>query len=50
MVVDYTPSTLPDDMRATLASFGQDMFRLRVREDGQGTTRAVNRYEGETRG
>lgn len=49
MVVDYTPSTLPKAMRGAMESFG-NMWAWRVRNDGHGTTRAVNTYDGEVRG
>lgn len=47
MIVDYVD--LPAQMEEKLKSFG-DMWRYRRRTDGNGTTRAVNRYNGEKRG
>jgi len=49
MIVDYTPDTMPLCMLETLENFGKDMWEFRVRQDGHGTTRAVNRYDGEKR-
>lgn len=48
MIVDYTPETLPAEMEEKLRSFG-DMWHFRKRTDGHGTTRAVNRYDGQKR-
>ncbi|BEJ15674.1 hypothetical protein CspHIS471_0502790 [Cutaneotrichosporon sp. HIS471] len=50
MIVDYTPETLPASMKAQLESYGTDMWAWRERHDGAGTTRAVNRYNGQVRG
>lgn len=44
MIVDYTPETLPDHMRAQLEHFGSEMWWFRIRDDGHPTCRAVNRY------
>jgi hypothetical protein len=49
MIIDYTPATLPDHMRAALEHYGADMWSFRARDDGHETTRAVNRYTGDTR-
>ncbi|WVW84663.1 hypothetical protein I302_106697 [Kwoniella bestiolae CBS 10118] len=50
MIIDYTPSTLPQKMRDTLNEYGQEMWVFRERGDGHPTARAVNRYNGQTRG
>lgn len=49
MIIDYTPATLPDTMCAALDHYGPDMWCFRARDDGHETTRAVNRYTGDTR-
>lgn len=49
MIVDYTPETLPAAMRSALEAYGEDMWFFRERTDGQATTKAVNRYRGDTR-
>jgi hypothetical protein len=49
MIVDYTAETLPPSMRTALESYGEDLWFFRERTDGHGTTRAVNRYRGDTR-
>lgn len=48
MIVDYTPESLPKDMKARLESYG-DMWDFRLRQDGKPTTRAVNKYKGQVR-
>lgn len=50
MIVDYTPSTFPRALRDALESYGNEMWAFRERTDGLPTARAVNRYDGETRG
>ncbi|WVQ82954.1 hypothetical protein IAT38_005090 [Cryptococcus sp. DSM 104549] len=50
MIADYTPESLPEDMQATLKTFGPEMWAFRERTDGHPTARAVNRYRGEVRG
>lgn len=50
MIVDYTPSTFPRALKDALESYGNEMWAFRERTDGLPTARAVNRYDGETRG
>ncbi|OXG83439.1 hypothetical protein C349_03002 [Cryptococcus neoformans var. grubii Br795] len=50
MIVDYTPSTFPQALKDALESYGNEMWAFRERTDGLPTARAVNRYDGETRG
>ncbi|WWD18480.1 hypothetical protein CI109_102932 [Kwoniella shandongensis] len=50
MVVDYTPSTLPEEIKDQLKSYGEELWAFRERQDGHPTARAVNRYKGQTRG
>lgn len=50
MIVDYTPGTMPPAMRSRLAQYGPEMYCFRLRDDGDPTARAVNRYKGEERG
>jgi hypothetical protein len=49
MIIDYTPETLPRQVRAKLAHYGNDAFVFRLRDDGEPTLRAVNRYKGQLR-
>jgi hypothetical protein len=49
MIVDYTPETLPPDIKAKLERYGPESFIFRPRQDGQPTIRAVNRYRGQLR-
>ncbi|EKC97735.1 host-pathogen interaction-related protein [Trichosporon asahii var. asahii CBS 8904] len=48
MIVDYTPESLPEEMKARLQAYG-DMWDFRLRQDGEQTTRAVNKYKGQVR-
>lgn len=48
MIVDYTPESLPEAMKSRLQSYG-DMWDFRLRQDGEPTTRAVNKYKGQVR-
>lgn len=48
MIVDYTSESMPPAMKAELESYG-DMWDFRLREDGEPTTRAVNKYRGQVR-
>ncbi|OCF72945.1 hypothetical protein I204_06175 [Kwoniella mangroviensis CBS 8886] len=50
MIIDYTPDTLPQNMRHALCEYGKEMWTFRKRKDGHPTARAVNRYNGQTRG
>lgn len=50
MIVDYTLSTFPRALKNALESYGDEMWAFRERTDGLPTARAVNRYQGETRG
>jgi hypothetical protein len=49
MILDYTPHTLPAQIKARLDSLGDEMFVYRQRHDGHPTCRAVNRYKGQLR-
>ena len=49
MIIDYTPETLPPEIKAKLDSYGEDVFVYRQRTDGLPTCRAVNRYKGDLR-
>ena len=46
MIVD-AGADFPADIRAELDAFGSDMWRFRP--SSQGTTRAMNKYQGELR-
>nr|XP_019012750.1 uncharacterized protein I206_02245 [Kwoniella pini CBS 10737]OCF51531.1 hypothetical protein I206_02245 [Kwoniella pini CBS 10737] len=50
MIIDYTPPTLSKSMRDDLRKYGEDIWAFRERTDGHPTARAVNRYQGQTRG
>ncbi|WVQ65787.1 uncharacterized protein L199_003965 [Kwoniella botswanensis] len=50
MIIDYTPDTLPQNMRHVLCEYGKEMWTFRKRQDGHPTARAVNRYNRQTRG
>jgi hypothetical protein len=49
MIIDYTPGTLPREIKAKLDSYGENVFVYRQRTDGLPTCRAVNRYKGDLR-
>ncbi|WWC62556.1 uncharacterized protein I303_105152 [Kwoniella dejecticola CBS 10117] len=50
MIIDYTPATLTKAIRDDLKYYGSDMWAFRERTDGHPTARAVNRYQGQSRG
>ncbi|KAI9632042.1 Ribokinase-like protein [Dioszegia hungarica] len=49
MMVDYTPSTLPQEAREQLQVYGKSMWVFRERHDGHPTSRSVNRYSKDLR-
>ncbi|WWC88679.1 uncharacterized protein L201_003592 [Kwoniella dendrophila CBS 6074] len=49
MIIDYTPDTLPTNMRNALKEFGEEMWVFRERTDGHPTARAVNKYDEQAR-
>lgn len=49
MIVNYSPSTLPEWMVNRLKSFGEEMWYFKERHDGLGTTRSVQTYQNGAR-
>ncbi|WVQ73197.1 hypothetical protein IAR50_002763 [Cryptococcus sp. DSM 104548] len=50
LIIDHTSETLPQTLKDDLRAYGEEMWEFRERKDGNPTTRAVNRYQGDKRG